>query len=94
MMTKRLDDVVKPSYDFIKLDTQGSELDIMKGGQKTLDNAKYILIETSVVEYNENAPLKEEIFNYLSSIGFKPLEMVEDHYMNDKLIQEDWIFSR
>lgn len=94
MQTKRLDDVVSKSYEFIKLDTQGSELDIMKGGTKTINDAKYVLIETSIIEYNENAPLKKEIFNYMLSIGFKPLEMVEEHYMNNKIIQEDWIFVR
>lgn len=94
MMTKRLDDVVSPIYEFIKLDTQGSELDIMKGGEKTIAAAKYILLETSVVEYNENAPLKEQIFDYMKSIDFKPLELIENHYMENKLIQEDWIFTR
>lgn len=94
MMTKRLDDVVSPVYEFIKLDTQGSELDIMKGGEKTIAAAKYILLETSVVEYNENAPLKEQIFDYMKSIDFKPLELIENHYMENKLIQEDWIFTR
>jgi FkbM family methyltransferase len=94
MNTKKLDDVVSQTYDFIKIDTQGSELDIMKGGKKTIDAAKYVLIETSIIEYNENAPLKEEIVNYMSSIGFNLFKKIEDHYMENKLIQEDWIFSR
>lgn len=92
--TKRLDDITNKQFDLIKLDTQGSELDIMKGGVKTVDNAKYILIETSIIEYNENAPLKKEVFNYMDSIGFKPLELIEEHYMNNKIIQEDWIFVK
>lgn len=92
--TKRLDDVVSKPYDLIKLDTQGSELDIMRGGSKTVDSAKFILIETSLIEYNENAPLKKEVFNYMSSIGFRPLEMVEEHFMNNKVFQEDWIFEK
>lgn len=94
MNTKMLDDVVSQTYDLIKMDTQGSELDIIKGGKKTIDAAKYVLIETSIIEYNENAPLKEEIFNYMANIGFKPFKKIEDHFMDDKLIQEDWIFSR
>lgn len=94
MQTKMLDDIVSKTYDFIKLDTQGSELDIMKGGKKTIDAAKYILLETSLIEYNENAPMKKEIFNYMANIGFKPYKMVEEHFMNGNIIQEDWIFSR
>lgn len=94
MQTKMLDDVVSKTYDFIKLDTQGSELDIMKGGKKTIDAAKYVLLETSLIEYNENAPLKKDIFEYMASIDFKPYKMTEEHFMNGNLIQEDWIFSR
>ena len=94
MMTKRMDDVVKTPYDLLKLDTQGSELDILKGGPNTVANAKFVLIETSLIEYNEKAPLKEEVFAYMQSIGFKPMEIVELHYMNDAVIQEDWIFTR
>jgi FkbM family methyltransferase len=94
MTTKILDNVVKQPYDLVKLDTQGSELDIMRGGKKTIAAAKYVLIETSIIEYNENAPLKEDIFNYMVSIGFNPHKMVEEHFMNGILIQEDWIFTR
>ncbi len=94
LTTKKLDDVVNKQFDLIKLDTQGSELDIMKGGAKTVNGSKYILIETSLIEYNENAPLKEEVFNYMDSIGFKPLELVEEHYMQNEIIQEDWIFVK
>lgn len=94
MNTKRLDDVVSRPYDLIKLDTQGSELDIMKGGKKAVDTAKYILIETSLIEYNENAPLKKEVFDYMMSIGFKPIEIVEEHVMGDSVFQEDWLFAK
>lgn len=94
MNTKRLDDVVTKQFDLIKLDTQGSELDIMRGGLKTVDASKYILIETSLIEYNENSPLKDEVFKYMDSIGFKPLELIDTHYMENKIIQEDWIFAK
>lgn len=100
MQTKLLDDVILAKYgdykqfDFVKMDTQGSELDILRGGKKTAANAKYILIETSLIEYNENAPLQEEVFKYMDSIGFKPTELIETHIHNDILVQEDWIFTR
>lgn len=100
LQTKLLDDVILAKYgehkqfDFIKMDTQGSELDILRGGKKTAAQAKYILIETSIIEYNENAPLKNEVIDYMSSIGFKPEYMLEQHYHEGALIQEDWIFTR
>lgn len=100
MQTKLLDDVILEKYgnhkqfDFIKMDTQGSELDILRGGEKTAAKAKYILIETSIVEYNEKAPLQDEVFKYMDFIGFKPTELVESHIDNGTLVQEDWIFTR
>lgn len=94
LKTKMLDDIITESYDFIKLDTQGSELDIMRGGKKVINSAKFLLIETTLIEYNENAPLKQEIFDYLKPLGFSPSEIVEKHYYGGNLIQEDWIFTR
>jgi FkbM family methyltransferase len=95
LQTKLLDDVVGDrSFDFIKMDTQGSELDILRGGQKTAQKAKYILLELSLVEYNEKAPLKDEVIAYMDSIGFKPTELIDTHYHEGVLIQEDWMFTK
>jgi FkbM family methyltransferase len=98
--TKRLDDVIVSKYgetkafDLIKLDTQGSEIDIMKGGLETINKSKFVLIETSLIEYNENSPLKKDVFSFMKELGFNPLEKVQDQFHNGSLIQEDWIFSR
>lgn len=99
LKTKRLDDIIEEifgpnkTFDIIKIDTQGSEIDIMKGGQKTLERAKFVIAETSLMEYNENSPMQEEFFRYMELIGFKPKEKIEDHYHQGKVIQEDWIFE-
>jgi FkbM family methyltransferase len=91
--TKKLDHTISNFYEYIKLDTQGSEIDIIKGGKNVISNAKYIHIETSIIEYNKNAPLKEEVFQFLKDLNFKPLYLVENHYMDGNLIQEDFIFE-
>ena len=49
----RLDDCVKDVYDLIKIDTQGSELDIIEGGINTFKNAKVVIAEVSFNNYNE-----------------------------------------
>lgn len=97
--TKKLDDVLKleyndKSFDMIKLDTQGSEIDIMRGGPETVKKAKFLLIELSLKEYNINAPLKNDVETYTHTLGFKPVKLVEEHYVDGQLVQEDWIFSR
>ena len=54
----KLDNIVTDTYDLIKMDTQGSELDIIKGGMNTIKKAKYLLIEVSLKNCNEGASTK------------------------------------
>lgn len=102
--TRTLDNVIISKYgeqkkfDFIKMDTQGSEKDIINGGKKTIDAAKFIQLELSLIEYNKGAPLKNEMIDFLFSLGFTHSMLVDTHYWNqnpnEKAIQEDWIFIR
>lgn len=84
-------------FDLIKLDTQGSELDILRGGKKLCSKAKYIICEVSLIEYNQSAPLKEEVVRYLEEQGFVPISVVGVHRANlngkDILLQEDLLFK-
>lgn len=95
--TSTLDGIVKnrfgtKTFDFIKMDTQGSELDIIKGGMKTVRTSKFVSLEISLIEYNKGAPLKDEVMRFMSSIGFEPCAKIEDHVHMNQVIQEDWIF--
>jgi FkbM family methyltransferase len=94
-MTDTLDNLIgEQSFDFVKMDTQGSEIDIINGGKSVIDKSKFVSIELSLIEYNNNAPLKDEVIDFMQTIGFHPKLLVEEHYMEGNLIQEDWIFSR
>jgi FkbM family methyltransferase len=78
-------------FDFIKLDVQGSELDIIRGGVDLVKNAKGILMEVSLIEYNQNAPLVDEAYIFMDSLGFTPELIVDvshnpetnEHVQND-----------
>ena len=89
----KLDDIINESFDFIKMDTQGSELDIIKGGLNTIKKCKYLLIEVALVPANENAPLKEDIVKFLSNYNFKPVDVLYDHISDGKLTQQDVLFK-
>lgn len=57
--------------DFIKLDTQGSELDILRGASKTVDDRIFGLeIEAETVPIYESQPLFSDIDNFLRERGF------------------------
>lgn len=49
-------------------------------------------IKTSSIEYNFESPLKDSVIATLLQCGFELVENVENHYMDSKLIQEDFIF--
>lgn len=81
------------TFDLIKLDVQGSELDIIKGGPIMISNCKLLLLELSCLPYNQNAPLEDEVINYLRTIGFVEIEELGCWY-NDShtLVQRDVLF--
>ena len=65
-LTEVLDDFKAPKYiDYLSLDTEGSELEILKG----LDFKKYIIGYISV-EHNYKQPIRNEISIFLQSKGY------------------------
>lgn len=96
--TITLDELVKtnkfPLPDFLKIDTQGSELDIFQGAKETIANCAIIMCEMPVVEYNINAPAFNEYIKALADMNFVPIGLNEAHYSKNVLIQVDVIFMR
>ncbi|MBS7788461.1 FkbM family methyltransferase [Roseococcus sp. SDR] len=96
---RRLDDVLAGRrFDLVKIDTQGAELDVLLGGQAVLRQADYILIEVSLVEYNQGGARAEEVFAALSALGFRSAEVAEFHRLrgvqDGALLQLDFLFER
>ena len=75
MQTITLDRIVKekgfPLPDFVKIDVQGSELDVLKGGMNTLDHATRMIVELQHMEYNKGAKLSSESLPIIENMGWK-----------------------
>jgi hypothetical protein len=69
-----------PQPDWIKLDVQGSELDILAGGSKCFSFAQFVLCEVPLVPYNLGAPNLSEVLNIFLKEGFLPSCLVEIHH--------------
>jgi len=56
--------------DFIKIDTQGYELAILKGGTRYLDGVTGLEIEVEFSQLYENQPLFDEVDRFIRENGF------------------------
>jgi len=83
-----------PKPDFIKVDTQGSELDVLSGASDCLQHCSLILLECPLVDYNNGAPNIHEYLEFLKNRDFVPFELTETHIVDDILIQADLLFLR
>ena len=82
-----------PTPDFLKLDVQGAELDVLQGLGTYLQSVKYIVAETSLHAYNSGAPLIEDIIGFLQQNSFQIIDIVELHKINGYLAQVDILFA-
>ncbi|WP_370362876.1 FkbM family methyltransferase [Mucilaginibacter flavidus] len=56
--------------DFIKLDVQGYELEVLKGASNILESIQFILCEVSLIEVNKNSPLIAEVIRFWDERDF------------------------
>jgi len=76
MDTTTLDDLMSNNGDFVmpdflSLDTQGSELDILEGSPNCVNNTLAILLETAFIEFYESQPCFDEVFKFMREKGFE-----------------------
>jgi FkbM family methyltransferase len=73
VQTRRLDDVAEiASLDFLKIDVQGAELAVFRGGRDKLAPAVAVQTEVSFVPLYEGQPLFGDIDRELRAQGFIP----------------------
>jgi len=65
-----LDELNISNIDLINIDTQGYELEVLKGAKKALQEIKYILIEVNKDELYEGCPHINDIDTFLKSYNF------------------------
>jgi FkbM family methyltransferase len=90
-------DILFPTqrFDFVKIDCQGAELDILKGGETLIQGTEVLLLECPLAgQYNAGAPTFADYIRYADSIGFAPFDIPELHHANGILCQIDILFVR
>lgn len=78
-------------FDLIKIDTQGSELDIISGGKRLCKKSKGIILEVSLRPYNLGAPLYDDVISFMDEFGFIASDILGESF-NHGSHQQDILF--
>jgi FkbM family methyltransferase len=84
-----------PMPAFLKIDTQGAELEILTGTQLHLDFIEVIQLEVALQEYNIGAPGAFEVHEFMNKKGFKLYDIgtAFRRESDQALFHVDWIFA-
>jgi len=70
VQTRRLDDVPEiKGADFLKVDVQGAELDVLRGGPRLLAGALVVEVEAEFVQLYKGQPLFAEVDQHIRAAG-------------------------
>ncbi len=75
-----LDNFDTKDFNFLNMDVQGYELEVLRGSLKTLEHIDYVYCEVNRDEVYENNAYVQEIDNFLESYG---MERVETNWLGD-----------
>ena len=96
--TEALDDLLADetrAVDFLKLDVQGYELEVLRGATVRLAQAKAVILETSLVPINRGCPLLAEVVSFMDGHGFRIADFCSQIRRKDGVLwQTDLLFLR
>lgn len=81
-----------PIPEFLKIDTQGAELDILSGAKKVIGKTQMILTELPIIEYNKGAPKISDYLDFFKNHDYIPVDITEIHRAEYTLLQLDILF--
>lgn len=83
-------------FEFIKLDVQGGELEVLEGALNALDGCHVLMLELSLLEYNEGAPLIADVLPRVADLGFVLYDIIDltRFATTNHLMQIDGLFIR
>jgi FkbM family methyltransferase len=96
MISRTLDQLTEclPEPLFLKIDVQGAELDVLRGGRQTLARCEVVQLETALLPYNEGAPDLQEVLSFMADSGFYPIDISGFSRPNgEDLAQIDVLFA-
>ena len=85
VQTTRLDDVSEiDDCDFLKIDVQGGELDVLTGAPNTLKRTLFVHCEVEFAPVYQKQPLFSDIDAHLRAAGFELVDIINAGYATTK----------
>tara|TARA_A100001388_G_C28757626_1_gene495871 strand:+ start:1312 stop:2010 length:699 start_codon:yes stop_codon:yes gene_type:complete len=78
----------------LKIDVEGAELDVLKGGNESIKRFDFIILELTFTGFLNNASKPAEIINHMSKNNFEMIDIfnLRNNHEND-LSQGDFLFK-
>lgn len=85
-----------PKVDILKSDTQGYDLEVLKGADSALRQGKITLVYSEFIfsPMYRDLPSFDEMFRYLTDCGFVLVSIYNFHYQNDCASFADVLFAK
>jgi len=80
----------------IKIDTQGAEIEVLKGANQILEDTSFIILEVSLFEFFKGGPQLYDCITYMKSKGFVVYDIFDPQYrlLDGAMSQVDVAFVR
>ncbi len=79
--TKTVDTILReinfPKPQFLKLDVQGHELEVLKGARDSLLSAEFCLLEVSFLDLGDGNPLAAAVINFMEESNFQMYDITQ-----------------
>lgn len=96
---RRLDDVMQADWRgpfAMKIDTQGYELEVLRGAGATLAQTRVLTIELTLGQLYTNGARISDVFAFLEAAGFRAIAVTEgfSDTVRNEMLQVDAVFVR
>jgi FkbM family methyltransferase len=92
-----IEEVARPAETiYLKIDTQGYELNVLRGALKTLRRVPLIQVETAFSAGYEGQPLIEDVIRFLREAGYRIVAMEPgwEDFKTAEMLETDLLFAR